>query len=88
MNRMDAYYDRFAQRAGWTLRGVSVYTLTYGVLIALGVFQIQALFENRGESFYLYSAPLSLLVGIIGILHGFQLIRAVRRRRAVRRTGS
>jgi hypothetical protein len=82
MNRMDAYYDRFAQRKGWTLVGASVYTSTYGVLIALGLLQLQALYGNGGDSFYLYMAPLSLLVGVVGILHGAQVIRAVRRQKA------
>ena len=82
MSRLNGYYDRFAERKGFSLRVAFVYTSTYVVLIGIGVVELLALDNNRGDSFSLYMAPLSLLVGIAGFIHGVQVIRAVRRQKA------
>lgn len=82
MNRLNAYYDRLAARKRWPLSVALVYTSTYGVLIGLGFLQIHNLLHDRGNAFYLYTAPLSLIVGIAGMLHGVQVVRAIRRKRA------
>jgi uncharacterized membrane protein len=81
MSRLNAYYDRFALRKGFSLRVAFVYTSTYLVLAGLGCFQMRALLENRGEAFYLYMAPLAIVVGFVGLFHGIQVIRAVRRQK-------
>jgi hypothetical protein len=81
MSRLSGYYDRFAERKGFSLRVAFAYTSTYAVLIGIGLVQLWALDNNRGDSFYLYMAPLSLVVGMIGLFQGVQVIRAVRRQK-------
>lgn len=80
MSRLTAFYDRYARRWRFTLGGAVAYTAGYPLLICLGLLQIRAFLGRRGESFYPYFGPVMLALGIFGIFHGIQVIRAVRRR--------
>ncbi len=79
MSRMQAYYDRFSQRWGFSLTGAVVYTSAYAFIFCLDLLQLHAHLEHRGEPFYIYSWSIFMLLGIVGVFHGIQVIRAVRR---------
>lgn len=77
MNRLNAFYDRYAERWDFSLRSAIAYTALYAFMIYIG---IRGILSPR-YPFYIYIAPFTLLVGVVGILHVVHVIRAVRRQK-------
>jgi hypothetical protein len=51
----------------------------YAFLILFGFLQLDSALTNP-DSYFLFSGPLILTVGVLGVFHGLGLVRAVERR--------
>lgn len=71
------HYDKLAARY-FNLDGAILYLLFYAFLFFLGVLELRAA-SRVPDKFYGYAGTLTLLLGVFGIFHAWQVIRAVAR---------
>ena len=73
MTRLYGHDDRFSPR-----RAIG-YTAVYAFLILFGFLQLNSALQTP-DSYFLFSGPLILTIGILGVFSGLRQVRPVERR--------
>jgi ABC-type nickel/cobalt efflux system permease component RcnA len=73
MTRLYGHHDRFS------LKRAIGHTAVYAFLILFGFLQLNSALESA-NSYFLFSGPLILTLGIFGVFSGLRQVRAVERR--------
>lgn len=76
MEWMHRHYEKFA--AKFNLDGAICYLLAYAFLLFLGVLELR-LASRTADKFYEYAGTITVVLGVFGIFHAWQVIRAVAR---------
>jgi hypothetical protein len=77
MTRLFGHGLRGSRR--FSLRRAIGHTAVYAFLILFGFLQLDSA-VSRPDSYFLFSGPLILTIGILGVFHGLERVRAVERR--------